>query len=134
MHQNQFTFTFETVNDKRVRVLINGNYEGYVRIQEVTSKGSRVLRLTYRASSAPFKRLIPTPDYLDLATATVADLIRRSDVYRFVVSGALSNLLFSYGRDEDVAMHDPAVDAAAKLSPKALHQAGLEALALQAAA
>jgi hypothetical protein len=96
MRENQFTVTFEIVDARRVRVFVNDSYQGYVRIQQVRAEGGYKLRLTYRSSSSPFKHLISTRDYLDLATETVADLLRHGDIYRYVVRMVISDYLYSY--------------------------------------
>jgi hypothetical protein len=94
MTQNNFKIAFEILATDRARVYLNDKSVGHVRIHDVITKGKRLPRLTYRNSSSPFKNLIPTDQWTDLANETVESLLKRSDVYRHVCAAVIRGALY----------------------------------------
>jgi hypothetical protein len=93
---NTFKIEFEILAKDRVRVFLNDQRAGNVRLHEVTVNKKPVLRLTYRGNS-PFKNLIKTESYLDLTLYSVEQLLAQGNVYNQIVAVAIRNYLYSYG-------------------------------------
>ena len=96
MTDNTFKIEFQILAPDRMRVFLNDRAVGYLRIHEFSTSGIRKTRMSYRASSSPYKCLIQTPDYRDLTNETVESMLTDSHVYRRVVAAVIRSDLHNY--------------------------------------